>query len=161
MKKFKASLIIIFLAFTSASFGQEPGKLLRRYLEEVINEHKPHVINEIFAEKYMLHILTDNVHVEKTRAELIEFLDQMFKSMPDIQYTIGDVIQEKNKAVIRAYANATHRGEMFGYAGTGNKIQNLSEIFFCEVKDGKIVDFSTQIDWHNLFRQIKEVQPTK
>lgn len=56
---------------------------------------------------------------------------------------------------LRVKLNGTHKGELFGYPASGNQI-NLSEVFFCQVKEGKIVDFSVQIDWHHLYKQLQK-----
>ena len=148
--------LFFFFSIIVGAVSQQPRDLIRMYLEEVVNNRKLDLLPQIFADPYEIHILTDDINTKKSVAELRAFFKDLLTALPDIHYTIGDIIQEGDKAVIRATFNATHKGELFGYPASGNKIKNLSEVFFCRVRNGKIVEFWTQVDWHNLFRQLKK-----
>lgn len=147
--------IVMLASIATRGASQQPKEVFTRYMEEVLNQRKIEVVDELFAEKYQLHILTHDEHVTNTIQKLKEFLTGLLKAVPDLKYTIGDIIQEGDRAAMRVRLTGTHKGELFGYPASGNQI-SMSEVFFCQVKEGKIVDFSVQIDWYHLFKQLQK-----
>ena len=79
----------------------------------------------------------------------------MFKAFPDVHYTISDIIAENDKVVLIVRVSATHKEEIFGIKPNNGKLNNLSEIFIFRFLDNKIVEFWRQVDFHNLYRQLK------
>ena len=154
----KLLAVILLCSFSiESTFSQEPGQLLKRYFEEALNSRKLEVVSEIFADKYEIVTMTHDTAKQQTNvANLKGFLTKLFTAIPDLHYTVGDIIQEGDRAAIRVHLNGTHKGEFFGYPASGNKIKNLSEVFFCRVRNGRIVEFRTQIDWYHLFKQLQK-----
>lgn len=126
-----------------------------RYFEEIANEQKLDLLDQIFADSFIVHMLNDNTVERKSIADQREFLEYLFNAFPDIHYTIGEIIQEDDKIAMSISLEATHKNEFWGYEASGKKIEYLSEIFFFRFKDGKIIETWVQLDLHYLNEQLK------
>ena len=149
--------VIMCLAIEKASCQDKDGnkKVARFYIEEIVNKQKLELLNQVFADSFLVHILIDstqNLHSIEAQAEFLKYL---FKAFPDIHYTVGDIIGEGDKIAMRLTLSATHKDEFWGYKASGNRINYLSEIFFFRFTNGKVVESWVQFDLHNLFRQLK------
>ena len=159
MKFIKLITCIVILCVTiengSCQDNDNNKKVAKFYIEEIVNKQKLELLNQVFADTFLVHILIDSTEDLKTIAEHKEFLKYLFRAFPDIHYTVGDVIGEGDKIAMRVTLSATHKDELWGYKALGNRIDYLSEIFFFRFINGKIVENWVQFDLHNLFRQIK------
>jgi predicted ester cyclase len=111
---------------------EENKKLVRRYCEEVADQGKLDLIDELFAPdpSYEPDYL-DNF--KRNRAE-------SRAALSDVSFEIEDMIAEEDKVVVRGTARAIHdRGEWLGMAPTGNRLkETVIDIF--RVEKGKIVE---------------------
>jgi len=159
MKFIKPAICIVIFCVTIQNAlcqGKESNlKVAKFYFEEIVNKQKLDLLNQIFADTFLVHILIDSTHKLQTISSQKEFLEYLFKAFPDIHYTIGDIIGEQDKLALRVTLSATHRDEFWGYKGLGNRVNYLSEIFFFRFSNGKVVESWVQFDLHNLFRQLK------
>ena len=57
------------------------------------------------------------------------YVNMVRVAFPDFHNTIADLIAEDNKVVARLTYSATHRGEIFGVAPTGKKIEYSGWLF--------------------------------
>ena len=99
-----------------------------RYFDEVVNKRKVDLLHEIFTDSFLVHNLTDSTQKYSTLESQKKFLLYLFKAFPDIHYSIGDLIEEGNKVVLRTSLSATHKNEFWGYKGSGNRIRYSSTI---------------------------------
>ena len=129
--------------------------MARRYIEECVNNRKIDLVDEIFADSFKVHTLLDNTQSLSTRKALKDFLKTLFDAFPDIHYTVGDIIAEADKVVMRVSFNGTQKKEFLGIQANGSKIDYLSEILFFRFERGKIVEDWIQIDLYNLFKKLK------
>jgi steroid delta-isomerase-like uncharacterized protein len=113
------------------------------------------LLNKVFADTFLVHILIDGTQSQTNIVQQRKFLKYMLKAFPDIHYSIGDMIEEDSKVAIRVTLNATHKDEFWGYSAVGNRVKYLSEIFFFRFKKGKIVESWVQFDKYNLFKQLE------
>jgi predicted ester cyclase len=154
-------VVIIFSLLHSDAWSQD--SLSHRnvgiyYFEEVVNKQRLDLLSNVFPNSYISHSLTDNTKELRTFAKQKDWLSYLFKAFPDLKYTIGDVLVDKDKVVMRVVLSGTQKGEFLGYKPSGRRIDYLSEIFFFRVENNKIAEAWVQIDWHNLF---KNLNPTK
>src|SRR5687767_8568939 len=63
----------------------------------------------------------------------------MRRAFPDLHYEIKDVIATKESVVIRVVMTGTHRGDLFGLAPTGCRVQ-VDQINIERIRDGRIVE---------------------
>lgn len=130
-------------------------EVARFYFEEVVNKQKLDMLNKVYADSFLVHVLTDNTDNPSTIATQHGFLKYLLKAFPDIHYTISEMYEEGDKIAVRLIAKGTHKGEFWGHPASGNSIKNVSDIFFFRFKDGKVVESWVQLDLHQLFKQIK------
>jgi len=157
----KNSLVIIIAAFLfliPAAKGQsttENKKVVLKYIEEVINLRKLNLVNEIFADKFIRHDLMENSEKVLTIADQQQSIAELIRIFPDIYYTVGDVIAEGDKVVMRAVMRGTQREAFMGIQPSGNRVDYMSEIFFFRLDNGKIVERWGQFDMYNLIKKMQ------
>lgn len=135
-------------------FTEENKKVILRYLLEIINDRKLELLGGVFAEKFVRHDLNDSTETWMTIADQQERLTDLFQAFPDFYYTVGDVIAEGDKVVVRAEFHGTQKGTFMKTESQGNRV-NLSEIIFYRLEKGKIVERWVQLDLYNLFKKMK------
>ena len=157
-KSFLKAVLALLLLFclTWEANAQETTKnkeVVRRYFEELINQQRPEIFREIYAEDYLFHNL-ENGQEQRGLTGFEAFLPYFFKAFPDIHYTIDQMVAEGDKVVVQVTARGTHMGEFWGYPASNNKI-HLSEVFFYTLRDGKIIENRRLIDMATLDKQLK------
>jgi steroid delta-isomerase-like uncharacterized protein len=153
-------ILFLFVAVTHTSNClcqalEKNKEMARLYIEECLNKQKIDLVDEIFADSFQVHKLLDNTQGSSTRNALKDFLKTLFDAFPDIHYTIGDIIAETDKVVMRVSFSGTHKKDFLGAKANGNKIDYLSEIIFFRFEKGKIVEDWVQLDLYNLFKKLK------
>jgi predicted ester cyclase len=93
-----------------------------------------------------------------------QFETMFFKSFPDWQETIEDIIAEGDKVWVHFKATGTHKGElnMLGLtlAPTGKKI-TIKAVQMWRLVDGMVVEKQTVADELEAFRQLGVIEPTE
>jgi predicted ester cyclase len=100
--------------------------LVRQLVEKVINEGKLDLVEELFA------------------PELAEPVRQAFTSFraafPDWREEIVDMVAEGDKVAVRFRCSGTLQGEFMGVKPNGRR-QEVDEVFFLRVRDGRFVEY--------------------
>ena len=159
----KSIIVSITFVMTCMSFQKVNCQSLSRqketarfYLEEVVNKQRLDLLDQVFADTVLVHILLDGSQSQTPIAKQRDFLKYLFIAFPDIHYTIGDIVEENDKIAMRATLNATHKDEFWGHTAKGNKIKSISEIFFFRFQNGKVVENWVQLDLYNFFKQLED-----
>ena len=122
----------------------EENKAMVRRLLEAINAGNMDVVDELFA------------------PELAEQAKQGYtayrSAFPDWREEIVDLVAEGDKVVGRFKCSGTHRGEMMGIPPTGRR-QEVDEVYFLRVEDGKFVEFWGLEDNLTRMRQLGLLPP--
>jgi predicted ester cyclase len=154
-----SAFLVVSLTFCIVSArGQSPEenkKVITRYLLEIINGRKLELLGEVFPERFVRHDLNDSTNTWMTVADQQKRLSDLFQAFPDIYYTIGDIIAEGDKVVVRALWHGTQKNTFMKTKSSGNRIDSVSEIIFYRLEKGKIVERWTQLDLHTLFKKMK------
>jgi predicted ester cyclase len=79
-------------------------------------------------------------------------------AFPDWREDIVDLVAEEDKVVVRFKCSGTHRGEMMGIPPTGRR-QEVDEVYFLRVEDGKFVEFWGLEDNLTRMRQLGLLPP--
>jgi predicted ester cyclase len=90
-----------------------------------------------------------------TIADQQKRLSELFEAFPDFYYTIGDIIAEGDKVVVRAVWHGTQKNTYRKIESSGNRIDSVSEVIFYRLEKGKIVERWTQLDLYHLFAKMK------
>jgi steroid delta-isomerase-like uncharacterized protein len=109
--------------------------IVRRYIEQVLNEQRHDLAEEFLVENIELH--------GSGIAPGLELVKQWFAtiatSFPDGYTTIEDMVAEDDRVVARTVFNGTHKAEMQGIPATG-KVVNISNITIFRLDNGKIAE---------------------
>lgn len=117
--------------------------LTRRWFEEVWNQGRTETIYELFAADGRIHGVGgpgDTAHgPEGFRA----IYDKLKGALPDIRFTLDEVIGERDLVAVRWTARATHAGDHLGVPAT-NKPVTFTGMGFGRFHDDKLVE-----SWNN------------
>lgn len=138
-----------------AESPEENKKIITRYLLEIFNGKKLERLGEVFPERFVRHDLNDGTDTWMTVVDQKERLSGLFQAFPDFYYTIGDIIAEGDKVVVRAVWHGTQKDTFMKTESLGNRIDGVSEIIFYRLEKGKIAERWTQLDLHTLFGKMK------
>ena len=127
---------------------------LYRLYEEVINEKKFEVIDDLYASNYVNHIAPFGLESD------IEGVKKLFreqaKAFPDWHITVNYVIEHGEKCIVRWTLTGTHTGNYFGIEPTGNRFK-ISGVDIETIVDGKITEHDGAEDMLGLLQQIGAV----
>lgn len=110
-----------------------------RYMEEVFNQRKFEVLDELFSAKLL----------ERIRPTVIPFL----VAFPDWHGTVDDVIAEGDTVVNRWTGHGAHQSDLMGIPATGKPV-TLQGITIFRIAGDKIVEEWTQADQLGLMQQL-------
>src|SRR5260370_10723348 len=128
--------------------------LVRRYYFELWNAWSMAALEELISPNIVFRgsIGTTVNGIEEFKL----YVNKIRAAFPDFHNHIDELIGEDDKVVARLAYTGTHRGELFGFPGTGQKIDYQGIAIF-QFREGKIVSGFVLGDTEGLKRQI--VQP--
>jgi predicted ester cyclase len=115
---------------------EQSRKLIQEYIEELCREKSEATIDKYVADPVL-------------KGHIIIFE----AGLPNYQFIVRDMIAEGNKVAVRATVEAVHKGELFGVAATGRKV-NIDGIIVYELENNKIINHWMQFDTVALMQQI-------
>jgi serine phosphatase RsbU (regulator of sigma subunit) len=121
--------------------------IFRRYIEEVWNQGRLELTDEIF-DRYVSH-QPDGSTLERGPEDVKRFVGEFRSAFPDLRIRIDDQIAEGDKVWIRATIRGTHQGEFRGMAPTGNEIEDKGVTVFRFSSEGKVVE-----SWDSYYSQL-------
>ena len=126
--------------------------IIRRLYEEVWNERKLEVVDELLSESHALNdpIVSGSQHGPELYKRRVMELTTAF---PDLCFTIEDTVAEGEKFATCWTISGTHRKEYMGIPATGRKI-SLEGITIHLIRKGKILDSYARWDVLGLMRQL-------
>lgn len=102
----------------------DPKEVVRRVIEEVITGGRLELIDELFSE----------TEAEGARQWITPFRE----SFPDVRMEIVELIAEGERVAGHFRCSATHRGEWGDRAPTDRRFDNVDEVYFFTVVDGRV-----------------------
>jgi steroid delta-isomerase-like uncharacterized protein len=125
--------------------------LVRRYYSEVWNEWSTATLEELISADI---VFRGSIGTAVNGiAEFQRYVYRIRAAFPDFHNHIEELIAEGEKVAVRLTYTGTHRGELFGFAATGNKI-TYSGIAIFEFAGSKIARGYVLGDTENLKRQL-------
>ena len=131
--------------------AEENKAIFRRYVEEVGNEGKLELADEIF-DRYLAH-QPDGSVLERGPEDVKRFMGEFQEAFPDFHTEIEDQIAEGDKVVTRWRMRGTHRGEFRGIAPTGNELEITGSGIF-RFSEGKVVESWDNFDQLGMMVQL-------
>jgi len=141
----------------------EANKTLhRRLFEEVWNEGKLYVADEIYSDDYIYHPLFPNPMGDMDKEERKLFIAAYLNAFPDLHFTIEDQIAEGDLVATRWTATGTQKGELMGIPPLGKPEPGTTTgIDIARIVDGKVVEVWACFDMLGMLEQIGAVPPTR
>ena len=156
---FRVITVIIFCFWYLPSFGQHTSLsnankiTITRYFNEVINGQKLNRLGEFFSRDYIWHQMNGiDVHSSQDSSH-VSMLRFIYLAMPDIHYTIDNVIVEGDMVAVNSNVTGTAKSEMFGLPAAQKKVR-FKQMFFFRLKNNKITEEWEVVDLDGLKTQL-------
>lgn len=132
--------------------SEENKSLIRRFYEELVNERRLELVEEMISEDF------DDHAARGTGLENFKVLyGVMLRIFPDIQAKIDDLIAEGDRVVARVEFTATQAGTFRGFP-PANKTATFSGIDIFRFDEGKIVERWVQRDFLGMLERLGHIQ---
>lgn len=128
--------------------------LVRRFTEEVWNERRLDLLDELVGEAYELRNLSDDSIPVRGRAELRHHVEEWLAAFPDLHMQETDHLAAGSRVASVVRIRGTHTGQPFqGVPAAGAEIDvALVAVFDCD--GGQLVGHSTLLDARRLLEQL-------
>lgn len=122
------------------------------YMEQVWNQRKLELIDEMIASNFVQHEPQSPFPVTGTDG-VRRFIEHYLVAFPDLHFTVDDIIAEGQTVVTRWTSTATHTGDLSGIPATGRRI-SVTGMFCGRVENGKFVESWSNWDALGLLQQL-------
>jgi predicted ester cyclase len=126
---------------------EEHKALARRFFEEVWNQQRLDVVDDIFAATVVL----NGQAVPRERIK--ELVASRRLAFPDIRVTVEDQVAEGDKVSTRRTWEATHQGSYRGLAATGKRVK-WTQISIVRFVDRRVVEDWAVADELSILQQV-------
>jgi len=127
---------------------------VREYVERVWNRKELDALDELASPDYRRHLGPSERSIDRAAQKLR--LQGLQRAMPDVHFSIDDLVAEDDRVVFRVTVRGTQRGDMFGVPAT-NKAVAYSAIDILRFEDGLIVEHWGFGDSAALLRQLGRI----
>ena len=129
--------------------------LIERYFEEVWNQGKLVVLDEIISVNYINH--SPGMPNPPCGPEgLKPIVTAIRLAFPDLKYVIENVVVSDDQVAIHTTMYGTHLGDFFGLAPTGKTIK-VAQMQIERIQNGRIVEHWRVTDDLSLLRQLGQI----
>lgn len=145
------------MTIEAGSVEESNVAVVRRFFDEVINQGRLDVVDEIFAPEYVNH----NTHPGQTPGPdgVRTLVTNVRTAFPDIQETVDDTVAAGDKVALRLTMRGTHTGRPFrGVEPSGKRVE-VTGMAIVRVVDGKIPDGWFFFDRLAMYTQLGAVTP--
>jgi steroid delta-isomerase-like uncharacterized protein len=125
--------------------------LVRRYLDQVYNNGRSDVIDELLADDYVDHSAPSGQ--APGTAGTRQVYDMYRTAFPDLRVKIHHLVAEDDLVVARATFTGTSRGPLMGAPPTGKPVQ-FSSMVIVRLRAGRFVERWEQMDLLGLMLQL-------
>jgi steroid delta-isomerase-like uncharacterized protein len=135
------------------AFVPDYKSVVRRYYSEIWNAWSEPALEELVSPDIVFHGSIGTA-VEGISG-FKEYRERIRSVFPDFHNHIEELVAEGEKVAARLTYTGTHRGELFGFPGTGRKISYQGLALFA-FREGKIVRGFVLGDTETLKRQLAQ-----
>jgi predicted ester cyclase len=133
-----------------AAVDSANAQVLQRYYQEVVNQGRLDVIDEIIAPGYVSHH-NDPAHLPPGPAGVKAFVSMTRAGFPDLHLTVDHLFTDGDQVASMWTMEGTHTGDWFGTPPTGKRAR-WSGVVITRFENGMIAE-----DWYN-YDQISLLQ---
>ena len=140
----------------------DPKQLINRFVEELWNEHRLDVADEIFAMDCVTHQLRSGVPadaVPRGPAAIKEHVAGWIGSFPDLRFSVEQMLSEGDRVMTQMVMEGTHQGAWLGIPASGKKMQ-IRMFTVHRVVQSKIVEDWVLVESLGVFQQLGVVPNT-
>ena len=141
------------------SFGQKISlpnankEVIKRYFDEVINTQNLNRMGDFFSKDYIWHQM-NGVDIKSSQdSSHVSMIGFLYKAIPDIHYTIDNVIAEGDLVAVNSTVTGTAKSEMFGLPTAQKKVR-FKQMFFFKLANNKITEEWEVVDVDGLKAQL-------
>jgi steroid delta-isomerase-like uncharacterized protein len=127
-------------------------EVVRRWLDEGWTQGDVAVAADLLTEDFVLHDPVANREVAGRDAEQA-LITGFRKAIPDLAFTIDDLLADGDGVTIRWTAKGTHDGELLGVAPTGRPLE-IRGVDMYRLQEGRIAESWTFWDLPGMLRTI-------
>ncbi len=127
-------------------------EVVRKWIDDAWSAGSLAVADDLLADEFVLHDPVASREIVGREAEraLIAGLRQ---AIPDLTFTIDDVVADGDNVTIRWIAQGTHGGELLGFASTGRALA-IRGVDMYRLRDGRIAESWTFWDLPGMLRTV-------
>jgi predicted ester cyclase len=103
----------------------DPQYLVRRLVDEVMNRADLAVLDELYA--------------PRLASAARRWIEPFLASFSNVQMQVVELVVDGDRVVARFSCSGTHTGTWQGHPPTGRRFENVAEVYFFTVADGRIV----------------------
>jgi steroid delta-isomerase-like uncharacterized protein len=136
-----------------ASMTSQEPTLLRRWFEEVWNQRRDDLMEQLASKDIVCHGTggpDEDLH--GLDRGFRPFYKTLLGAFPDLHFTVEATIREGDIEALRWSARATHAGDHLGFPAT-NKSVTLTGMVFARLENGKFVEAWDNWDMMGLMKQ--------
>ena len=130
-----------------------PRALAHRWFEEVWNQGREHVIDELLPADAVGYGLGEGNKEAHGAADFKIFWRNLRTALPDVNIRIDDMIVEGDKAAVRVTLAGTHQGQGLGVEPSGKRVA-ISGVVIIRERDGQMLEAWNSWDQLGLLQQI-------
>ena len=132
------------------SNGEVHERMVRRFIEEVVNGGDISALDEIIHPDYVHRSPGEEL---RGREGLTALLKGYREAFPDLHIEIDGLLAAGNATVLEFTLTGTHRGELLGISATGRRV-NVNGMVRSRFRDGRIFEEWEILDQLSLFEQL-------
>ena len=103
----------------------DPKQVVKRLIDEVMNRADLSVLDDLYAPGF----------VAATR----RWIEPFVASFSDVHMRIVELVAEGQTVVGRFTCSGTHTGTWLGHSATGRRFEDVAEVYFFRIIEGRIV----------------------
>jgi steroid delta-isomerase-like uncharacterized protein len=130
----------------------QKAKVVERYFEEVWNQGRLEVLDELLQPDYENHSAS-TPNPPPGPAGLKPIVAAMRQAFPDLHYVIEQIVVGDDAVAVRVRLSGTHRGDFFGIPPSGKRFE-VTQTNIERFRDDKLVEHWRNTDELGLLRQI-------
>ena len=133
--------------------SEQNKALSKRNIEEVWNQRKLAVIDELVSANSVLHDPTVPGGTVTGSQGYRQFVEIYLAAFPDLHFTIQDQFADGDKVATRWIGSGTNKGALMGIPPTGKR-STVTGITIDRYQDGKAVESWVNYDALGMFQQL-------
>lgn len=134
---------------TSGGREEEDKKIVRRFVDECINQQKESSWNELTAPNYRNYGFGSPLDRDAT----IQLVRQFHQGFPDLHVALDEVIIDGDRAASKDTITGTHKGVFQGIPATGRHV-TVRAVTYYRIEKGRIVEDFPSIDMMSIMQQL-------